>query len=161
MAPRRAQFYSYGEQGPCAEVKKFIQDSGILLESRDIEKNPLSVSDLNRIIGFLDLNHFLNTSSDSYKKNGLDKELPSRTEVYELMVQDHTLIKKPIICSKRLVTVGCDKQKIADMLQINKNGESEVIESRSFNTRSSYGKSSSNRGHQGRNSSRHGSSTRK
>ncbi|MEA1980282.1 MAG: ArsC/Spx/MgsR family protein [candidate division Zixibacteria bacterium] len=159
MAPRRAQFYTYGSDDSCAEVKKYIENAGILLEVRDIKEKPFSVNELASLIGYLDIKHFLNSSSQSYKKHGLDKKLPTQTELFELMVADHTLIKSPIVCSKRLVTVGCNKQRIAEMLQIGPNGEAtELIEPRKFNVRTP---SSGGRSSMGRSSSRHSAYSRK
>lgn len=159
MAPRRAQFYSYGTDGPCTEVKKFIENAGILLEARNIEEKPLTIDELMDLIGYLNIKHFLNTSSKSYKKHGLDKELPSQMEIFKLIAADFSLLKRPIVRSKRLVTIGCDKQRIAEMLQIGPNGEAtELIEPRKFNVRTP---SSGGRSSNGRSSSRPTSHSRK
>jgi arsenate reductase len=118
MAPKRAKFYSYGNDELCNEIKKFIEDAGVILQVRDIGENPLSVEELRRLLGHLQIEHFLNPLSESFKKNKLDQKLPERREILALMADDHTLIRRPIIISSRLVTVGCDRRKIADMLQI-------------------------------------------
>ncbi len=57
-----------------------------------------------------------------YGPSWLDEAMPPREKVIELMAQDHTLIRRPIIRTIRLLTVGCDKRKITEMLQINANG---------------------------------------
>ena len=145
MALKHTQFISYGDDNPCEETKQFIEQSGVILNIRDIEKNPLSVTELERLIGYLNISHFLNRSSQAYKKHGLDKKLPGRNEIIELMVNDHTLIRRPIIKSARLITVGCDKQKISEMLQINSNGDaSDDEENNSYNVIASERKSSKN-----------------
>ncbi len=48
--------------------------------------------------------------------------MPPRNEVFELIASDYTLLKRPIIKSPRLMTVGYDKKKIAEMFQISNNG---------------------------------------
>ncbi len=122
MAPRRAQFLTYGEDELCAETKKFIEGAGIILEVRDIGKQPLSEQELSHLIGHIEITHFLNTLSDSYTKYRLDKHLPAREDIIRLMAKDHTLLRRPIVRSTRLLTVGCDKRKIADMLRISPDG---------------------------------------
>jgi len=122
MALKRATFFSYGTDEQCMETQKFIEDAGILLDIRDISKDPLSERELSNLIGYLDVSHFLNSLSSSYTKNGLDKKPLDRESVIKLMAEDYTLIRRPIIKSTRLVTVGCDKKKIAVMLQMNSNG---------------------------------------
>jgi hypothetical protein len=65
----------------------------------------------------------LNALSDAYTKFRLDKHTPERSQLIKLIAQDHTLLRRPIVKSSRLLTVGCDKRKIADMLQIKSDGQ--------------------------------------
>jgi len=123
MAPKRAIYMTYGNDGYCSEARKFIEDAGILLDVRDLGEKPLTEEELSQLIGHLEITHFLNSLSESYSKYRLDKRLPERHQIIKLMAQDYTLLKRPIVRSARLVTVGCDKHKIAEMLQINTNGQ--------------------------------------
>jgi arsenate reductase-like glutaredoxin family protein len=122
MAPKRAVFLSYGNDDACIETKRFIEEAGVVLECRDISKQPLTVHELDRLVGTLSVSHFLNSMSDAYSKHGLDKEVPDRARAIALMAQDHTLIRRPIVKSARLITIGCDKKRISEMLQLNSNG---------------------------------------
>lgn len=137
MAPKRAKFYSYGDDTMCVETKEFIEKAGVLLEIRDIEKQPLTERELSYLFRFIDIKHFLNTYSDSYEKYRLDKNLPPREKIIELMAQDHTLIRRPIIQTARLLTVGCDRKKISEMLQISANGSQPQEEMNSHGNRRS------------------------
>lgn len=125
MAPKRAKFYTYGEDARTEEVRKFIQDSGILLDVRDISDRPLSRYELADLIGHLNIEHFINKASEAYFKNNLDEGRPDREKVLDLMAEDYTLIRRPIIVSSRLLTIGHDKKKISEMLQINSAGQAE------------------------------------
>ena len=122
MAAKRAKFYSYGDDDRCHDIRRYIEDAGIILEIRDLEKDPLSVEELDALLGYCDVTHYLNKLSKSYDSNGLDKRLPERNKVLELIAKDQTLLRVPFIKSTRLWTVGCDKKKIAEMLQIRENG---------------------------------------
>lgn len=126
MAPKRAVFMSYENDEACVEVRKYIEESGIILQVRDISKQPLTEWELTNLIGQLRIEHFLNVSAPSFGKHKLDQSLPPRNDLIKLMAEDHTLIRKPIVKAARLITVGCDKSKIAEMLQINSNGEAVV-----------------------------------
>ena len=64
----------------------------------------------------------MNTFSDAYAKYQLDRKTAARGEILELMSRDHTLIRRPILKTARLMTVGCDRRKIAEMLQVSVNG---------------------------------------
>lgn len=144
MAPKRAKLYSYGDDARCDEVRKFIEDAGILLDIHDMSEKPLSRAELSDLIGNLNIEHFINNLSDSYAKNNLGEGRPDREKVLDLMAEDHTLIRRPIVVSSRLLTIGCDKRKIADMLQINAsdNGDSKNAKS----ARSGKGDSGEGRG---------------
>ncbi len=119
MALRQAKYLSYGNDEQCAEMKKFIEEAGVILDYRDIEKKPLTEDELWGIIGHLEASHFLNPASDSFEKYQLAEGIPERSKLIKMLAQDHTLLRKPIIRTARLLTVGCDKQKISDMLRLN------------------------------------------
>lgn len=126
MPPKRATFFTNGDDSMCIETMKFIEDAGCILSIRDMKKNPLTYNELRQLIGYIDLKHFLNTFSDSYKKHRLGESYMDRADVIKLIEKDPTLLKMPIIKSVRLLTVGCSKKKIAQMLQISING-SEIV----------------------------------
>jgi len=132
MAPKRAMFFCYGNDNICAETRKYIEDAGVILKVRDIGKDPLTENEVAQLVGHLEITHFINRLSDSYVKFRFDKKLPAREEIIRLMAKDHTLIRRPIVKTTRLLTVGCDQRKIADMLQINSNGQ---VSERELNTR--------------------------
>jgi len=139
MAPKRATFYTYGDFDRCKDIKKYIEDAGIILDVRDIEKHPLSEIEMDKLLGHIPMNHFLNPASPSYAKHKLDEGLPEREELLKLILSDPTLLKRPIVKTIRLVMAGCDKKKIAEMLSIGSNGE--VIEVRGHGNRKSSNRS--------------------
>lgn len=119
MAVRQAKFLTYGNDEQCAEIKKYIEDAGVILDFRDIEKKPLNVDELSAMMGYLEASHFINPASDSFEKYQLAEGLPERDKLIKMVVQDYTLLRRPIIRTARLLTVGCDKQKISEMLRLN------------------------------------------
>jgi regulatory protein spx len=123
MPLSRAQFISYGKDAQCLETQRFIEEAGIVLDIRDIEKEPLTEEEVAGIVAYFDLRHFLNPFSKTYEKRGLDRTLPKREEIFKMIAEDHTLLRRPIIRTARLVTVGFDKKAISNMLQISANGQ--------------------------------------
>lgn len=118
MAPKRATFLCYGNDDICGDVRKFIEEAGVIIDARDLAENPLTEVELDRLVGTLNVAHFVNSLAPAYAKMGWDKGLPSREEVIEAMAKDHTLIRRPIVKSSRLITIGADKKRISDMLQL-------------------------------------------
>lgn len=121
MPPKRATFLSYDNDSLCAETKEFIEESGVLVDERDIKEKPLSEQEVRSIIGHYNPRHFLNVLSKSYDKHNLGEKVPPQHELAKLIAEDPTLLRRPIIQTSRLVTFGCDKKSIAQMLQIGSN----------------------------------------
>ncbi len=122
MAPKRALYFTYGDDEKCAETRKFMEESGVILQIRDLAENPLTEGELIRLVGHLKLEHFLNPSSPNYSKHNLNNSGLCRGEIIKLMAADHTLLKRPIVKAGRLLLIGCDQAKIAEMLQLENNG---------------------------------------
>lgn len=119
---KRVDIYTYPNEGACEDVRQFLETLDLDLRVRDLTKHPLTYDEITRIVRHIDIKHFLNAASKMYKKHQMERELPDRKQLIALMAEDNELIRKPIIISGRLMTVGCNRQKIMEMLQIKSNG---------------------------------------
>lgn len=133
---KRVDFYTYPHETNCEEMRQFLQTQDLDLRVRDLTKQPLTFDELNRLIRHIDIKHFINVGSKAYKKHHLDKELPDRRQIITYMAEDNDLLRKPIIIAGRLMTVGCNRQKIMEMLQIKSNGSDPNENGRNENGRS-------------------------
>ena len=136
MAPKRAIFITFGSEPVCEETKKFIEEAGVLLTVRDLGENPFSYDELKKIIGHINLSHFLNSMAPEYSKLKLDS-INNREEVLRIIAENNSILQRPIIKTPRLMTVGCNKKKIAEMLQISFNGTGSAIEDKAGNIKNS------------------------
>lgn len=118
MAQKRASFMTYGTDERSEAIRKFIEEAGVQLDIRDFKTSPPSVDELDRLLGHLPIKYFVNPASPTYSEQGLDEKLPARREILQLMAKDPSLLRRPIIRTARLVTVGFDKKKISEMLQL-------------------------------------------
>lgn len=123
MAQKRATFITYGGDEACAEIKRFIEGAGVDLEYRDLLNKPFTEDEVTKLLGNWDINMFLNPASESYQNLKLDEQMPPRPELIKLIATDPTLLRRPIIRNARLWTIGCDKKRISEMLQISMNGK--------------------------------------
>ena len=123
MAQKRATFITYGTDDRCLETKRFIENAGVDLDGRHLLKKQLTEDEALRLLGNWDAHLFLNPASESFEKHRLDETMPNRFELAKLIAADPTLLRRPIIKNARLMTIGCDKRKIAEMLQISMNGK--------------------------------------
>lgn len=122
MPPKRATFITFGSDELCNETRRYIEDAGVFLDIRDLDKQPLSEGEVRRLISNFNPGYFLNPGSRSFAKHGLEKGLPDREELIKLIAQDNTVLRRPIIRTNRLFTIGCDRRRISEMLQIPLNG---------------------------------------
>lgn len=121
MALRRASYWIIGEDEKSMEQKAFLEQYGVEIDLRDLAKRPLTEREVAAVIGHMDLRHFINPTSPSFEKYKMDEKMPPREEVVKLIAADNTLIRRPIIRTTRLMTIGFDKNKIGEMLQLDFN----------------------------------------
>ncbi len=126
---RVVDLYVAPDDPDCTEIKELLEQQDLKLEIRDLSIKPLEADEIAALIRHFDLRHFLNTSSKTYIGKKLDKTIPDRNEIIQLMADDNDLIKKPIIVAGRLMVVGPNRHKIMEMLQLKPNG-SDPIERR-------------------------------
>lgn len=119
---RSVDFYMVPDDPGCKEIKEFLEQQDIALNIRDVSKRPLNFNELSRLIRHLSLKHFLNTSSKTYSKKMLDKELPERQKVIQMLADDNDLLRKPIIVAGRLMVIGPNRFKVIEMLQLKRDG---------------------------------------
>ena len=112
------------------EVKEYLLEQEVSLQIRDIKTNPLGRHEIMRLLRHFDLKHFLDTDSKIYKRNKIDKSMPDRKDIIDMMVDDNDLLRVPILVSGRLMTIGCNREKITEMLQIRRNGSNSENEER-------------------------------
>ena len=136
MAPKRATFYTYGNDTICDDTMKFVADAGVLLTVRNLVNEPFSVRELKGLIGHIDVKHFLNSASPEYATLKLDEHLNDLEELFKIISENNDVLRRPIVRTPRLVTVGCDKNKIAEMLQIS-NGSGQKVDDLKGNLKNS------------------------
>ena len=119
---KRAQLYFRNPCPGAEEAKSFLEEHGVLVMERDISKKPLTKKELVMILGYHDPKHYLDTASSTFTKKKLDKKLPSRNELMDMILETPDLLRNPIILSGRLMTIGNSRKQLIDMFQISVSG---------------------------------------
>ena len=103
-------FVEYPKCSTCKKAKKWLEDSGISFEDRDIREDNPGEDELRRWHGLsgLPLKRFFNTSGQLYREMNLKDRLPEMTEEeqYRLLATDGMLVKRPLLVTGREVLVG-------------------------------------------------------
>lgn len=144
MPQRHVTYITYAEDDRCREIRRLIEEAGIIVDVRDLGAQPLSREELDQVLGHIDPRHYLNPLSKAYAKHKLDTGLPPRDELLQLIAEDNTLLKRPIIKTNRLMTIGCDKEAVAVMLQISPESPAEPPDEPAVETRNGVTNGGSN-----------------
>jgi len=113
---KKVILYANTDDPSFGEIREYLEEQEVNLHVHNIGQQPLKLPEISELVRHYNLNHFLNSNSASYKKNKLDKALPSRQEVIELIAQDNDLLNRPIIISGRLMAIGYNRDMIKEML---------------------------------------------
>jgi arsenate reductase (glutaredoxin) len=87
-----------------------LQEKGIDLEFRDLDKQRLTARELDELIGDREYREFLNTRNELYRKRNMKEHPPSRTEAIKLMVAEPNLIRRPVVIAGGKIILGYDEE---------------------------------------------------
>ena len=72
--------------------------------------DPLSVRELDALIGERDYKDFLNTRNELYRTRNMKKKPPSRKEALALMAREPNLIRRPVVIRGNTIILGYDEE---------------------------------------------------
>ena len=87
------------------------------LEERDLGKQPLTVAELDALIGHRSHLDYLNTKNELYRSRNMKEHPPSRSEAIRLMAIEPNLIRRPILRRGSQWVLGFDAVKFAALLK--------------------------------------------
>ena len=82
---------------------------GAELESRDLDKQRLTETELEELIGDRDCREFLNTRNELYRTRKMKDHPPSRAEAIKLMAKEPNLIRRPLVIRGSRMVLGFDE----------------------------------------------------
>jgi Spx/MgsR family transcriptional regulator len=109
MAASKHLFYQKPSCTTCRKAKALLQDLRIDFTSRDLDKERLSGSELDQLIGSRDYKGFLNTRNELYRSRNMAERPPSRSQALKLMAQEPNLIRRPLLVSGSRIIIGFDE----------------------------------------------------
>lgn len=109
---RKVQFLQKPSCTTCRKARKFMEDRGFQLSLRDLDKEKLSVAEIEKLIGDRDYRQFLNSRNELYRSRNMKAHPPSREDVIRMMAETPNLIRRPVIISGDRVLLGFDEKSI-------------------------------------------------
>ena len=86
-----------------------MQENKVELELRDLDKDRLSVAELDALIGDRDYRSFLNTRNELYRERKMKEHPPSRAAALKLMAEEPNLIRRPVVIAGKQIVLGYDE----------------------------------------------------
>jgi arsenate reductase len=108
-ARKTVKFLQKSTCATCRRARQFMEKRGVHLHYRDLVKERLSASELEKLIGKHDHQDFLNPRSEAFRKKNMKDKPPSRREAIGLMAKNPDLIRRPVIVAGGRVVIGYDE----------------------------------------------------
>ena len=90
---------------------------GVEFESRDLDKERLSETELEELVGDRDYKEFLNTRNELYRAGNMKEHPPSRAEAIQLMAKEPNLIRRPVVLRGSQMVLGFDEEQYRKILK--------------------------------------------
>ena len=90
---------------------------GAEFESRDLDKQRMTESELDGLIGNRDYREFLNTRNEMYRARKMKEHPPSRAEAIKLMAREPNLIRRPVVIRGAQMVLGLDEEAYQKLLK--------------------------------------------
>jgi Spx/MgsR family transcriptional regulator len=92
----------------CRKAKAFLENRGVELHFRNLDKERLSPEELEKLIGSRDHTEFLNPRNELYRERKMKEHPPDRGEAIRLMAENPNLIRRPVVLDGGRVVLGFD-----------------------------------------------------
>jgi Spx/MgsR family transcriptional regulator len=109
MAARKIAFYQKPSCTTCRKAKDLLQELKLDFTSRDMDKERLSESELDQLIGERDYKGFLSARNELYRSRNMAEHPPTRQEALKLMAKEPNLIRRPLLISGSQIIIGFDE----------------------------------------------------
>jgi len=86
-----------------------LLEEKVTFDSRDLDKQRLSESELDKLIGDRDYKQFLNKRNELFRKENMKEHPPSRAEAIRLMAKEPNLMRRPLVVRGGQVIFGFDE----------------------------------------------------
>ncbi len=92
-----------------------MREIGAPATEREISKPPLTVEELDRLIGDRPIELFLNTRNALYRERDMKRSPPSRDEAIRLMVEYPNLLRRSLLVAGKEVVFGFDEARYREL----------------------------------------------
>ena len=77
-----------------------------------MNKERLTVAELDQLIGERDYREFLNPRNELYRERNMKEHPPSRAEALKLLAAEPNLIRRPVVIAGKQIVLGYDEERL-------------------------------------------------
>jgi arsenate reductase len=110
---KKVEFLQKPSCTTCRKARKHLERRGFELHFRNLDKERLSVAELEKLIGRRDHEDFLNPRNALYRGKHMKENPPSRGAAIRMMAREPNLIRRPVVVAGGRVVVGFDENGFA------------------------------------------------
>lgn len=92
-------------------------EHGAELETRDLDKDGLNETELDKLIGARDYKPFLNPRNELYRAENMGEKPPTRAQAIQLMAKTPNLIRRPVVIRGDHIVLGFDEEAYKKLLR--------------------------------------------
>jgi arsenate reductase len=101
----------------CRKARKYFAENDIEFRFHDVRDDGLDIQMLERWSSRIDWAKFLNKQSLTWRKiPEVDRSDMSKNRAFALMIENPTLVKRPVLESDAFIAVGFSEKRFADFL---------------------------------------------
>jgi regulatory protein spx len=102
----------------CRKAKAWLQEHQIDFIERNIVNEPLTVSEIKSILRLTEdgTDDIISTNSKTYKELNVDIDALPLNELYELIIENPQMLRRPIIQDHKRLQVGYNDEEIRSFL---------------------------------------------
>jgi Spx/MgsR family transcriptional regulator len=101
----------------CRKARCFLLEEQVeFQEDRELNASPMSVAELDALIGPRDHTQFLNFRNELYRERGMKAKPPERAEALKLMSEHVNLIRRPLLIVGPKILFGFDEKQWKESL---------------------------------------------
>ncbi len=117
MAKAKIKFLQKPACTTCRKAKAYLEKLGAEIESRSLDKQKLSKTELEEIIGDRDYKQFLSARNELYRAKNMKDHPPSRTQAIALMSENPNLIRRPLVMRGHRLVIGYDEHAYKEIVK--------------------------------------------
>lgn len=91
------------------DTRKWLEERNVDYEFVDVKKEPLSRDELKELVFKVGLDVLVNKRGTTYRNLGLKDKEVSDEEMIDLLMENQSMIKRPVLVKEHAVLVGYDE----------------------------------------------------